>query len=223
MFDRRLTATVVTAFIALAVAAVDARAAGKIVCWKDASGKVVGCGDRVPPEYYDSATKELDKRGITRKTTEAAEEAERRRAEEEELARKKAEEKRRVADQLRRDRALLATYTSEREIDDRRDRELEQVEAQIKQLDVALKNVVERRADTEVRIEAAKKNENLAEALPALQRDLESNWAEQRRLEQRIAAREKDMQDVRARFEAQKQRYRMLTGTAPATTPAKAN
>jgi len=214
---------VVIAFIAFAVAAVDARAAGRIICWKDASGQVVGCGDRVPPEYYDSATKELDRRGITRKTTETAEEAERRRTEELELARKKAEEKRRVADQLRRDRALLATYTSEREIDDRRDRELEQVEAQIKQLDVALKNVVERRADTEVRIEAAKKNENLAQALPALQRDLESNWAEQRRLEQRMASREKDMQDVRARFEAQKQRYRMLTGTAPATTPAKAN
>ncbi len=223
MFDKCLTATVVTAFIAFAVAAVDARAAGRIVCWKDASGKVVGCGDRVPPEYYDSATKELDKRGITRRTTETAEEAERRRAEEHELARKKAEEKRRIADELRRDRALLATYTSEREIDDRRDRELEQVEAQIKQLDVALKNVVERRADTEVRIEAAKKNENLAEKLPALQRDLESTWEEQRRLEQRIANREKDMQDIRSRFEAQKQRYRALTGTGPATTPAKAN
>jgi len=24
---------------------------GKIVCWKDKAGKVVGCGDRVPPEY----------------------------------------------------------------------------------------------------------------------------------------------------------------------------
>ena len=223
MFDKYLTAAVVTAFIAFAVAAVDARAAGRIVCWKDASGKVVGCGDRVPPEYYDSATKELDKRGITRRTTETAEEAERRRAEELALARKKAEEKRRIADELRRDRALLATYTSEREIDDRRDRELEQVEAQIKQLDVALKNVVERRADTEVRIEAAKKNENLAETLPALQRDLESNWEEQRRLEQRIANREKDMQDIRSRFEAQKQRYRALTGMGPATTPAKAN
>jgi len=223
MFDKCLTVIVVTAFIAFAGAPVDARAAGRIVCWKDASGKVVGCGDRVPPEYYDSATKELDKRGITRRTTEAAEEAERRRAEEHELARKKAEEKRRIADELRRDRALLATYTSEREIDDRRDRELEQVDAQIKQLDVALKNVVERRADIEVRIEAAKKNENLANALPALQRDLESTWEEQRRLEQRIASREKDMQDIRFRFEAQKQRYRALTGTGPATTPAKAN
>lgn len=222
MLDKCLAVIVVTAFLVFA-GVVDARAAGRIVCWKDASGKVVGCGDRVPPEYYDSATKELDKRGITRKTTETAEEAERRRAEEQELAKKKAEERRRIADQLRRDRALLATYSSEREIDARRDRELELVDAQMKQLEVALKNVVERRADLEVRIEAAKKNEDLAKALPHLRSDLDSLWAEQRRLEQRMAGQEKDKRDIRARFEAQKQRFRALTGIAPGPTPAKAN
>lgn len=223
MLDKCLAVIVVTAFLVFAGAAVDARAAGRIVCWKDANGKVVGCGDRVPPEYYDSATKELDKRGITRKTTETAEEAERRRAEEQELAQKKAEEKRRLADQRRRDSALLATYASEREIDERRDRELEQVESQMKQLDVALKNVVERRVDLEVRIEAAKKNESLAKALPSLQNDMDSTRAEQRRLEQRMATREQEMRDIRTRFEAQKQRFRMLTGAAPGPMPAKAN
>ena len=223
MPDKCLAAAVLTVFFVLAGATVDASAAGRIVCWKDASGKVVGCGDRVPPEYYDSATKELDERGVTRKTTEAAEEAERRRAEEQALAKKRAEERRRLAEERRRDRALLATYTSEQEIDDRRDREIEQVDAQIKQLDVALKNAVERRADLEVRIEATKKNEKLAQALPALHSELESTWAEQRRLEQRIASREKDKRDIYSRFEAQKQRYRMLTGRTRSATPAKTN
>ena len=37
------------------------KGSGKIVCWKDKAGKVVGCGDRVPPEFQDSATKELDR------------------------------------------------------------------------------------------------------------------------------------------------------------------
>jgi hypothetical protein len=50
------------------------KGSGKIICWKDKSGKVIGCGDKVPPEYEDSATKELDRRGVTRKTTETAEE-----------------------------------------------------------------------------------------------------------------------------------------------------
>src|SRR5215210_6689518 len=58
-----------------------------IVCWKDKSGKVVGCGDKVPPEYQSSATKELDSRGITRRTTESVEEANQRRLREQEAAR----------------------------------------------------------------------------------------------------------------------------------------
>ena len=50
--------------LAVALAALvggDALAQKKIVCWKDKAGKVVGCGDTVPPEYQDNATKELDK------------------------------------------------------------------------------------------------------------------------------------------------------------------
>ena len=32
-----------------------AQSKGKLVCWKDKSGKVIGCGDTVPPEYRDNA------------------------------------------------------------------------------------------------------------------------------------------------------------------------
>ena len=59
---------------------------GRIVCWKDKSGKVVGCGDKVPPEFQDSATREMDTRGVTRGTTESAEDAAKRRAQEQEAA-----------------------------------------------------------------------------------------------------------------------------------------
>jgi len=229
MFDkcsRLFSAPAVTALIVFSIALPEAYAAGpskgRIICWKDASGKIVGCGDRVPPEYQESATKELDRRGVTRRTTETAEEAERRKLEEQELAKKRADEKRRLAERQRQDRALLATYSNEREIDDRRDREIEVVEAQMRQLEVALKNVSERRSDIEVRRNAAEKNEQLKESLPTLQRELESTTAEQRRLEQRITTREKDIADIRSRFQEQKQRYRMLTGGASASTaPAK--
>ena len=33
----------------LAVSGTAQAQSGRIVCWKDASGKVVGCGDKVPP------------------------------------------------------------------------------------------------------------------------------------------------------------------------------
>ena len=114
--------------------------AGKIICWKDKSGKVVGCGDRVPPEYQTSATKELDKRGITRKTNESAEEAAKRQAREKELAAQKAADEKRLAEQKRQDNALLSSYTTAAEIDQRRDRDLQSVNHQISQMQTALKN-----------------------------------------------------------------------------------
>src|SRR5215208_3759293 len=82
---------------------------GKIVCWKDKSGKVIGCGDKVPPEFQSSATKELDSRGVTRKQTESVEEASQRRAREQEAARIRAEEEKRSLGQKRQDTALMET------------------------------------------------------------------------------------------------------------------
>jgi chromosome segregation ATPase len=214
MFEKRsrlFAAVAATGVFLVASACVtDARAASRIVCWKDESGRVVGCGDRVPLEFQGGATKELDKHGITRKTTVTPEEAARQRAEKQELAKQQAEERKRLAEQQRQDRALLAIYASEHEIDERRDRELGQVEAQIQQLDVSLKNANERHRDLEARREVAEKDDRLAKSLPALQEELDRTGAEQRRLQARIAGREKDMQAIRSRFDEQKQRFRKL-------------
>src|SRR6478736_4739506 len=95
--------------------------AQKIVCWKDKSGKTVGCGDKVPPEYQDNASRELDKRGVTRKTNESAEEQAKRLAKEKDNEKLKAEQDKKAAEQKRQDTALINTYSSEKEIDLRRD------------------------------------------------------------------------------------------------------
>ncbi|HSE01690.1 MAG TPA: hypothetical protein VLB72_13230, partial [Burkholderiales bacterium] len=127
------TRPILAAALALVLAAVFTQTAlaqskGRIVCWKDKSGKVIGCGDKVPPEFQDAATKELDRRGVTRKTTETAEEEARRNAQEAAKAQKMDEEKKRLAEQRRKDMVLLNTYANDREIDQRRDRELREVE-----------------------------------------------------------------------------------------------
>ena len=81
---------------ALLLAAAPAAQAQKIVCWKDKTGKVVGCGDRVPPEFHQNESKTLDNRGIVRGTTVSAEEAARQKAKAQEQAALKAEEDRRI-------------------------------------------------------------------------------------------------------------------------------
>jgi len=191
---------------------------GRIVCWKDKSGKVVGCGDRVPPEYQDSATREMDRRGVTRATTESAEEAARRRAQDKETSKQKAEEQKRMADQKRQDTALVNTFSNEKEIDQKRDRDLQQLDSQVTQLQVSLRNATERYTDAKTRSDAGSKDKKLAEAL---KEDVAKTAAERQRLEQQIAAKEKEKDEIRQRYADQKKRYLELRGEAPsAAAPA---
>lgn len=213
--------------LALAVAAggaVAAQSKGKIVCWKDKTGKVVGCGDQVPPEYQDAATREIDsKSGLTRKTTGTAEEEARKAAELEKQKEKMEEEKRRQADQKRRDQALLGTYLNEREIDQRRDRELAEVDRQLGQFHGLHKSAAARHSDAVGRLAAAEKAGQPADALKDEVARVE---AEKVKLERAIATREKEKEGIRAQYAETRRRYTELkSGTqsvaAPAPAPAK--
>jgi len=199
---------------------------GKIVCWKDKAGKVVGCGDRVPPEFEDSATKELDQRGVTRKTTESAADEAKRAAEDaklgikkEELTRQREEKNRLATVQRREDAALLATFSNEKEIDLKRDRDLEVVDRQITQLQAAQNNATERSLDLKGRIEAGEKTKKPVSDFIKDEAARAEN--ERVRFEKGIVARSKEKEDVRKRYADMKQRYNELLGTiAPAPTAA---
>ena len=117
-----------------------AQAQAAIVCWTDKSGKVVGCGDRVPPEYQDNASKELNKRGVTVKTTPPALTPEQKRAQLAELERKQAVAQK-MEEQRRRDKALLASYTTEKEIDLKRERDVQVLDSYIESLQASLKGI----------------------------------------------------------------------------------
>lgn len=214
-----------TALVAASPAAAQqAKGGGKIVCWKDKSGKVVGCGDTVPPEYQQNASKELDRRGVTRSTSVSAAEEAKRREQDQELARKKAEEDRRLAEQKRQDSALINTYASDKEIDQRRDRELQQVDSQISQLQASLKNATARHNEVKGRHDAATKSGKPAP--DNLKSELTESAANKQKLEEDIAGREQGRAAISARYAEQKKRYLELTGkqptaaTAPAPTPA---
>jgi DNA repair exonuclease SbcCD ATPase subunit len=192
---------------------------GKIVCWKDKSGKVVGCGDKVPPEYEDSATKELDRRGVTRKTTETAEEQARRAAEDQQLAKQKAEEKKRLDEQRRRDSALLNTYASEMEIDQRRDRELQEVDRVLGQFQGLHKGAVARRDDAQKRLEASEKAKKPSDAIKD---ELARAEADMAKIEKSINAKNKEKEEIRARYAETKQRYMELRGSSAQSAAAPA-
>lgn len=222
---RPATAAALTALLAI-VAAGPAAAqqaiggGGKIVCWKDKSGKVVGCGDSVPPEYQQNASKELDRRGVTRSTNISAAEEAKRREQAQEQAKKKAEEDRRLAEQKRQDSALINTYASDKEIDQRRDRELQQVDARISQLQASLKNATTRHNEVKGRHDAAAKS---GKPVPDnLKSELTESATNRQKLEEDIAGREQDKAAINTRYAEQKKRYLELTGKQPTTTAAPA-
>ena len=180
----------------------------KIVCWKDKSGKVVGCGDKVPPEFQDSATKELDSRGVTRKQTESVGEANLRREKAQENARSKAEDDRKALDQKRQDTALLETYASEKEIDLKRDRDLQVLDLQIEQLHGALKNTNQRYDEAKGRADGCEKNQKPVPG--ALKDELSRVTVEKQRFEQSIQNRTKEKEELRTKYADYRKRFSEL-------------
>lgn len=191
----------------------------KIVCWKDASGKIIGCGDKVPPEYQSSATKELDARGVTRKQTESVEEANQRRVREEEAAHVKAEEEKKALGQKRQDTALLETYSNEKEIDLKRDRDLQVIDLQIEQLTVALKNTTQRYNEAKARTDAIEKS---GKPLPGNAKEERDRLAaEKQRVEQSISAKNKEKEELRSKYTEYRRRFAELRAQQVAASPKK--
>lgn len=191
-----------------------AQAQGKIVCWKDAAGKVVGCGDKVPLEYQGSGTRELDKQGNVRKTGESAAEAEKRKAQEREQALARDEENRRQVAQKRQDDALLNTFTNVKEIELKRDRELQALNNFLVQQNAALKGANERLIEARKRVEALEKDKKPVP--PVAKEDLARAEREKTRLDAEIAANEKSKADTTAKYAEYRTRFMELKGAAPA-------
>ncbi len=188
--------------------------AQKIVCWKDAAGKTVGCGDKVPPEYASGGTKELDKQGNVRKTGESVDEMTQRQTREQEQARVKAEEDKRMTEQKRQDSALLNTFSSEKEIDLKRDRELLALNNIITQQNAALKAANERLA--EGRKSAAEAGKDKKPAPAAAKEDLARAERDQKRISSDIAANEKAKADITTQYAQYRKRFAELKGATPA-------
>lgn len=195
-----------TTFMLLALIASPA-GAGTIKKWVDERG-VTHYGDTIPPQYVDKSSTEISAQGIVVKKHERASTAEERKAlEDEKLRQQEAQQK--EQEQQRRDRALLNTYTSEKEIDLARDRNLQQAEVQSKSAELRVVQVEERLAKFRRQANAVKAG---GKPLPAdLSDDIAETEREIQRLRDGIKHKKSDMEAIRARFESDKQRFRELT------------
>ena len=197
--------------LATGVTQAQAQGSGKIICWKDKSGKVIGCGDKVPPEFQDSATKELSQRGVTIKQSDAPLTAEQRRAQQADAERKRADEQKR-AEQQRQDKAILDTFTNEKEIDLKRARDVQQLESTIETLQTNLKNANDRQAQGRARIEQSRKNKKPVP--PAVQQEFDRSEGEKAKIEIQIAQKRKEIAALNQKYDEIKKRFAELMGGA---------
>lgn len=180
--------------------------AGKLYSWVDENGKT-HFGNTVPPQYAQQGNAELNQRGVVIMKTDAALTPEQRKAKEEELAQQKEAEKKKL-EQKRRDKALLNTYTTDKEIDLVRDRNLQQGELQFQSMELRAKQVQPRLDQARKRAEAlvAKKKP----LPPDLQQEIGETEKEMKRLQEMIQRKRTEMDTIRARFEDDKKRFREL-------------
>jgi chromosome segregation ATPase len=191
--------------------------------WVDDKGRVQ-YSDK-PPSDRDKSAVQMTNRGVVIKKIEPGMSAEQKKAQEEESARKKQEQTK-AAEQRRQDNALLQSFTSVQEIDMKRDREVQALDAIIANLRGQERSMSERIAEDRKRLEFyAKRKKPPPESA---QEDIERNQAQVKVLRDEIERRHQEIVATRTKYEALKERYQALrdeqaTGaaTTAAQTPAK--
>jgi hypothetical protein len=129
------------------------------------------------------------------------------RAQKEAEAKKVKEEEARRLEQDRRNRALLATYATEQDIDYVRDRTIADIEKAIKGLQEKQAELAKRKQQLDTEAEFYKKKP----MPPQLQAQMRDNDTEMKSLQTAIEGRQKEIGTVKARYDEEKVRYRELT------------
>jgi hypothetical protein len=193
--SRRIRNTIVillTSILMVSNISVSLAADGKkILKWVDDKG-VTHYGDSIPSQYADRDNSEINSQGITIRKNHI---------------KPKEQTVLEIAnqDQTRRDRALLASYTTEQEIDLARDRNLEMDVIAIDGLKQRRETVGKKLAD----------NQKLADGFNTrkkpipqfLSDNLQDNQAELARIDLQMKSHQDNMDAVRQRFDNDKQRF----------------
>lgn len=182
-------------------------AAAKLYKWVDDEG-TTHYGETVPPEYANKDRVELNQSGRVVKTDEVLT-PERRRAKEQAAA-KKREQDQAVFEQQRRDKTLLSTYNSVKEIDLARSRGSQQVDARLNVIDSSLKSANDNLASLQ---KEAESYINQKKKIPAsLDEDLQEAQTRVAKLQKDREKPQEEKAALEARYDADKKRYMELTG-----------
>jgi hypothetical protein len=170
-------------------------------------------GQSVPPACLGMPVEQLNAQGMVVKRFDAAATA----AEREKKAHEDEERKKREAiskEEGRRNRALLATYTSEADIDAARSRALKENEAAVREIEIRIANLKRDRekASKDMQFHEAKNPTSAQQADKAkLEQRIKSFDFDIQTQEQLLATKQKEVASINARYDDDRKRYIELT------------
>jgi hypothetical protein len=114
----------------------------------------------------------------------------------------------------RRNRALLATYTSEKDIEDARARELREHQKQVQEIENRLGEIKKRQARFQQEL-AVYKEAGKGNPPPRLQEEITNAQIDLKAQQNLLEAKKKDAQLINARYDEDRKRYAEATGKKP--------
>ena len=164
-------------------------------------------GSIIPAECLGRPVEQLNSQGMVIKRIDPEASERERLAKEAEAARKREEEAA-AKDAARRNRALLATYASEVDIEDARSRALADNQKAVVEAESRLAAIRKRQSDLEKELEFYKgKNQppaRLADDMKSAENDLKA-------AQDSLAAKKKEVEGINAKYDEDKKRYTELT------------
>jgi len=173
-------------------------------------------GSTIPPQCFGRLVEQLNSQGLVvrRIDPEAEEKA---RAEKEASSEKNEKEEAASREETRRSRALLATYTSERDIEDARRRALEDNERAVQDVESKIEALKKRRAGYEKELEFYKDGtDKKAKAGPPakLTNDIRNSDIDLKAQEDLLAAKKKEVAVINTKYDQDKKRFAELSRRA---------
>ena len=204
---RGLTIIAATALIAASLAAHSQSTPGQLTYRCVGKDGKKYYGSTVPTPCLGQPIEQLNTSGlVVRRINPEGDEKERTLKEAE--AKKKREDEAAAKEAARRNRALLATYTSEQDIDEARSRALADNELAVRDVELRIDAIKKRQASYDKELEFYKGGNKPPARLQDDIRDAEIDLQAQENL---LAAKKKDVSNINARYNDDKKRYRELT------------
>ena len=176
--------------------------------WVDEQG-VTHYGETIPPEYQNRESVEMNRRGVILRKQDRALTSEEVKQQEREIERKKQEVKQ-AQEQARRDKALLATYTTEGQLEETRERHLLAPLSVIKTLQPQIKRSQDR--IEELRKKAKEFTDKQKPVPESVQEEMEDEELQVQALQMDVSRKRSEADSINARFDADKKRFRELKG-----------